>query len=280
MPKGPASTYHLSLAISRLLQRGCFRLVAAGAFTIALAGCSGSETQQGIPTGGEAASSGRPTVGSAVSPPVSGTADQNGVDSAGEWDPRSWEPTERIDRVNMTEAEREVFWEDNVARQAQGLGVDAPEVERVAWMGSRQEAAEAVASCLRESGFPEARLDVDGAIVLDNLPESQVQAYDLALFVCDARYPIDPEISQDWSRAQVGLVYDYWDEYFIPCMAAHGYPVDTSGQPSREAFVSEFYSGARAWWATDRYDALPEEDRASLVRVCPPYPSDSVLYGQ
>lgn len=273
MVQPPAPRGRSSLGVLGLLHWGCVRLGAVGAFTILLAGCSGNGTQQDTATGGQA-------TGSSVSPSVSGSTGQGGVDAAGEWDPRSWKPTERIERVAMSEAEREEFWKGNVARRAQDLGVGVPQVERVAWMGSRQEAAEAVTSCLRESGFPGARLDVDGATVLDNLPESQVPAFDLALLVCDARYPIDPEISQDWSRAQVGLVYDYWDGYFIPCMAAHGYPVDTSEQPSRESFVSEFHSGARAWWAADRYDSLPEEDRATLVGECPPYPPDSVLYGQ
>lgn len=244
---------------------------------IFVVGCSGTE-QESTPGGGGA--TGENGSGSTTSAPVSGSSDEGGVDASNEWDPRSWEPTERIERVDMTEAEREEFWEDNVARQAQELGGSAPEVERVAWMGSKQEQADAVASCLQEAGFPEVRADPGGAIALDNLPESQAEAFELASFVCFSRYPIDPEISQDWSRAQIGLVYDYWDEYFIPCMAAHGYPVDTTGQPSRESFVSEFYSGARAWWATDRYDALPEEERASLAGKCPPYPPDAVLYGQ
>lgn len=201
-----------------------------------------------------------------------------GGGSSQEWDPRSWEPAERIERVSMTEAEREQFWEDWVARHSEQFGDDAPQVERVAWMDSSVAQGEMVAACMRESGFPEARAD-EGAIVLDNLPESQREAHNLAMFVCLSSYPVDPEISQDWNQAQIGLVYDYWDEYFIPCMDAHGYSIDTSARPSRESFVAEFHSGPREWWPAHRYGGLPEEDRAALAGVCPPLPSDDVLYG-
>lgn len=77
------------------------------------------------------------------------------------------------------------------------------------------------------------------------------------------------------------MVYDYWDQYFIPCMEAQGYPIDTSNQPTREAYVAAFHTPERiSWWPSQKFDEQSLEVQKALVEVCPPYPPDEAMYGQ
>lgn len=191
-------------------------------------------------------------------------------------------PTVRIEPLVFTEAEREEFYEEARARDAEQLDVvDPPEVELVAWTQGRAEYAEAQAECLEEAGFPTVT-DGAGDFFFDpGVPNSQEDALDLASYVCGGQYPLDPVYAQDWTQEQLGLVYDYWEEYYIPCMQDQGYSVDTSDQPSREAYVAAFHTVERLdWWPNMTSANLPMEEQQRLAGVCPQYPPDSAMYGQ
>ncbi len=189
----------------------------------------------------------------------------------------------QIDPVSFTDAEREEYRQESLARFAEQAGLtDPPEgVEVIAWTQGKVENGEALAECLQEAGFP-AVSNASGGIIFDpGVPESQVKALDLADYICQGKYPLDPVYAQEWTQDQLRLVYDYWDEYFIPCMEAHGHPIDTGDQPSREAYVAAFHTPDRiSWWPNDAFRALPLEEQKSLARSCPPYPPDEAMYGQ
>lgn len=65
------------------------------------------------------------------------------------------------------------------------------------------------------------------------------------VYVCQAQYPMDPGFAQDWTDEQLGIVYDYWEQYYIPCMEAHGHPVDDTDKPSRETYIAAFHTQDR-----------------------------------
>lgn len=200
----------------------------------------------------------------------------------GEWDPEEWEPTVHIEPQRVTDAERNQHREELMARRAQEYGLESPPgVELIAWAQSMGEHADLMAECLQEAGFPAVSNGVSGTYFDPGVPESQSDALDLAYYVCDAQYPIEPRYMQDWSQAQVGLVYDYWEEYFIPCMDAHGHTIDDSHQPSREAYVAAFHTPERiGWWPNDDFQRLSLDQQRVLKDVCPPYPPDSAMYGE
>lgn len=198
------------------------------------------------------------------------------------WDPAAWEPTVRIERIGFTDAEREAYYQEMLQRYAEQSGLtDPPAVARLGWAGSRAEFGERMAACMTEAGFP-AESDGDaGVFYTPGIPASQEEASTLAMYVCEAQYPLDPALAQEWSEDQLRLVYDYWDQYFIPCMEAHGVAVSREEQPSREAYVVAFHTASRfRWWPNDALMGLPDSRRQELERSCPPYPPAAVMYGE
>jgi len=236
---------------------------AAGAVVAALTltGCAATEspTVDGSPS-------------EAASPDPSGST----------WDPANWVPTEKIEQRMTDEAERERWYEENKARHAAGYGlVDPPPVTRRGWATTKEEHERWVAQCMREHGVPAAYDEVRGGISWDTPPASQEDAYMLANWECKFTFPIDPSIFYDWTEPQLRLVYDYWDQYAIPCLEGHGITVDRSTQPSKEAWVAAFHTPERiSWWPVEESRIGLDDTRyAEITKACPEVPSDAVLYG-
>lgn len=150
----------------------------------------------------------------------------------------------------MTEEQKEA-WRKGIIESDIPAGADRllyKDPGLVKYYDSHQEVANTIVTCLEEKGF-EARADATGGIIPGSVPSSQSLGLDVALFECFAIHMPTPEISQDWTEEELGMVYDYWDEYFIPCVIDLGYGVDRSNQPTRESFVSTFFEpGKRSDW--------------------------------
>lgn len=156
-----------------------------------------------------------------------------------------------------------------------------PHVEVIAWVDSRMEHSDLIAECLREAGFP-AEAGITGGITFDpGVPAAQRDALDEAGYICRSQYPLDPQyFPEEWTDDQKGLIYDYWDEYFIPCMEAHGHSISREDQPSRESFIATLDGPEPTEWRpSTAFDYLSEEEQESLRTVCPPDPPDEHLYG-
>ncbi|RRD45665.1 hypothetical protein [Tessaracoccus sp. OH4464_COT-324] len=195
-----------------------------------------------------------------------------------QWDYRSWQPTVEIVTEETTEEERQIYYRDRLAKRAQEGGLtEIPRVDMVRWTDSESH-GEAMAECLTAAGFL-AEPDGVGVRYPEGVPEAQATALSLADYVCFAKYPLDPLYAEEWSEAQLGLLYDYWDQYFIPCMAAHGLEIDRSKQPTREAYVSSFFTNRLDWWPSDVLLARSAEQRKKYAD-CPPYPPPEVFYGR
>lgn len=194
--------------------------------------------------------------------------------SSSEWDPHSWQPTVRVEPVVMTESDKEKAYQEVTQRRAEELEIQPPTVQRVAWMANQADYDRAQATCLQEAGFP-VRTNPTGGLAFDeDIPDAQTAAFDLAMYRCDALYPLDPTRQQEWSTDQLGLIYDYWDQYYIPCMRANGHQVDTSQQPSRAAYIAAFHTPERLnWWPSRASEELREEEQERLLGLCPPLAS-------
>lgn len=216
-----------------------------------------------------------------TSPPGETAAPEAVSVGAGQWDPASWEPTVRIAPRTFTEAEREQFRVDWLASWAEARDlVEPPAVELVRWTIGNSDYGEAVGACLIEHGFAAVHDGFGGFHFPDGIPAAQDQAFALASYTCEARYTPDPGYRQDWTEDQLGLVYDYWEQYFIPCMGAHGHEISTAGMPSREAYVAAFFTPERiSWWPNDAFFGLSGEEQGRLLPACPPYPPDDIFYG-
>ncbi|QIK82792.1 hypothetical protein [Sanguibacter sp. HDW7] len=213
-------------------------------------------------------------------PTAAPTAPTGGASTSTVWDPMSWEPTVRIEPIAMTEAEKLAWRQEQITDEAHHLGYDpVPEVALVRWTTSNVDWATAVAECLTDAGFP-ATPDKYGGILSEELPEAQEAANSRAHFTCNAKYTTDPVISQEWTNEQLGLTYDYWEQYFIPCMAAHGIEVDQSKKPTREAYIAAFHTPERLdWWPNGALEALPPEKRDEIAPQCPSYVPAAFFFG-
>ena len=155
-----------------------------------------------------------------------------------------------------------------------------PQVERSGWYATSLESDRMVSTCLAEAGWPNS-VGPTGGIQIDTPPESQRSAFEAAYVTCYAQHPVDPSYTQDWTDPQLRLVYDYWDQYLIPCLEAYGYTVDTSARPSKEAFVSAFYTpGRHQWWPfADSMRGVSAERQAEVAQTCPELPPQDVFWG-
>ena len=215
-----------------------------------------------------------------------GSAGQDLADSAGatapeEWSPSRWTPPVAIQPVLTAEAEKEAAYRSALERRAQTLGItDPPRVQRRDWSASPLEVDTRVSACLNEKGW-DTSVGPLGGVEYQNIPVAQQGAWSLANYECDARHPLDPSIQQDWNPDQLRVVYAYWDQYYVPCMKAHGYVVDTSERPTLEAWAAAFNTPDRiSWWPEYHLDRhVSEEQLAELEKTCPQLPPNDVLYG-
>ena len=201
------------------------------ALALALAACSPGESD--TPQAEQDSPPPAPAVTMPLETGASESEPTSGPTVPGQWDPKSWEPTVHVSQVRLSAADREQWRTEYLAGMARDLDGSAPNVALERWVHPRAEWDSVMSGCMTDSGFA---LEVeDGSISYPAgpPPADQLSAWDLAWYECNARFTPDPDYSQDWTQEQIGLVYDYWDQYFIPCMEAHGVPVNRANQPSR-----------------------------------------------
>lgn len=242
-----------------------------------LAGCADNSDPQTPSTG----SSGAERAPSTKVDPAPTASDGAAPGQSSTWDAQAWEPAVQITPPEFSDAERQDYRQQKLENSAQVLGsTQPPEVTLIRWSEGSLEYASNMTTCLQDAGFP--AVQEGRTFYFDpGVHASQQDSLSLASYVCDGQYMMDPVYGQGWSDTQAGLVYDYWVEYYIPCMRAHGHNIQDDEKPSRESYVSSFNSGQRqSWWPNEWSQRLPAEERETMEAVCPQYPPDAVLYGQ
>ncbi|WP_216388963.1 hypothetical protein [Arcanobacterium phocae] len=199
------------------------------------------------------------------------------------WDYTSWEPTIKIVRKKMTEEEKLQWRTDWLNRNKNIEGVDPSQLNDpglVRFEPTLRDADLSVAQCLNDRGF-KAHPHPTGGIQFDPHPQSQEPALLTADWECNAMYTPEPALLTDWSEDQLSLLYDYWDQYFIPCLADHNINVDTSHKPSKQTWVSLFHTPDSISWQPDDYlvfvDRYPGGEQ--VQKDCPGMPPTDVFYG-
>ncbi len=192
------------------------------------------------------------------------------------WTMPPWHPRTPIKHRTWTEAQKQEFRTQWLKHMAETQHVsNPPKVAFVRWIGNNDPI---IPQCMTEHGFRSWELE-DGGMASDPYPPSQESAYQLAEYICYSKYTIDPKFSQEWTNDQIGLVYDYWTEYYVPCLAAHG--VTTDPAPSRQEFIATFHDvNKQTWWPIDSYAMIASKSKKDAVRkTCPQYPSDADMWG-
>lgn len=144
-----------------------------------------------------------------------------------------------------------------------------PETQRVRFVAPSEMPA-AVSACLREAGFEGSDTsDEFGPAIDTSSPRGQEEAHAIAWFVCDARYPIDPALTQPLSEAEVKYMYAYSVSVLAPCLRAEGYQI--SDPPSEQVYLESFGT-AGAWIPYAQVVPSSAEEFARLGATCPQNP--------
>lgn len=117
-------------------------------------------------------------------------------------------------------------------------------------------------ACLQEQGV-DATLAEDGSVALTALT-AQKEATDLANYVCEAMYPLDPVANLPLNDSQLAYVYWYYTGPLTACLEHNGVAVDEP--PSLAVFKQDFYSD-RFW---SPYGSIGDSDDWNLLsNKCP-----------
>ncbi|MFP7706742.1 hypothetical protein [Trueperella sp. LYQ141] len=213
---------------------------------------------------------------------VPSSASSKEVADLSKWNPHEWQPTVKVSLPVMTEEDKRAWLSSYLPELARQLDMDNPPkvAEPIRFPVTKKEASTSLAQCLVDRGFS-AESDPNGGIHYSpGVPDSQTEALNLAYYECSALYPPDPAFVTDWNEDQLSLVYDYWTQYYTPCMADAGYTVDNAKQPTKELFIEKFFTPDRVdWWPPTASMSFPLSDQWELDEHCPAYPPDEFMYG-
>ena len=131
---------------------------------------------------------------------------------------------------------------------------------------------ELLAACVNEAGFP-ARVVPDNGVLFGDIPEAQGEAQVVAIFACNARYPLDDRFRESWNEEQLRVFYDYQVNEMIPCLERFG--VVITDIPTFERFV-DTYGTAERWSPYGTvWDVIPsQEEQWEVVEACPQFPRE------
>lgn len=149
-----------------------------------------------------------------------------------------------------------------------------PEVT-VVGMVEQSDWAGAVAACMVDAGFVDTTASVGGGIDWGVFPAEQAEAQAVALYACEARYPLDPRYSMELNRSQLEYLHYYRVHVLAKCLEGAG--VKVSEPPSLQKFLDSRSSGEDWTPYSDVPDSVSETDWNELNRECPQFPDD--LYG-
>ncbi len=139
------------------------------------------------------------------------------------------------------------------------------------------DAASSFAGCMVDRGWPDYFVEKNGfgyrAIQL-----AVTDAEKLDWYECFAAYPVDSQYTLR-SQAQFDLVYDYYQDTLIPCLAENGFAVTDA--PTREEFVTTWvgWTDPLFPFVWNPYHEFPTITPPSAVaEICPPTPPDQEFY--
>lgn len=147
-------------------------------------------------------------------------------------------------------------------------GISLPDVDRVRFVSSEEYAA-VVSQCLIDQGYG-AHPNDTGGIKFDLVPEEQVEAQEVAFYVCQAKYPLDPKYVQPINDERLTWLRDYFEQVLVPCYAEHD--VTTSPVPSAQTFIESW--GTQNQWVPLRGVSIEPAQQEALEEDCPTVPDE------
>lgn len=143
-----------------------------------------------------------------------------------------------------------------------------PDVDLVRFIDP-SEWAEVMVDCLVDQGV-DAKVSNDGQGGFESQGVAgQEMSMEIARYVCDAKYPVDPSLTQPPTDAELDYLYDYFVDVLNPCLEREG--IDVIEPPSRQAFKDSLQSPDS--WSPYLAVGIPgQEEWTRLNRACPQSP--------
>ncbi|MDO8122566.1 hypothetical protein Q6346_14745 [Isoptericola sp. b490] len=156
-----------------------------------------------------------------------------------------------------------------LAQLADAYGLKNPPTVAVVREVTPDEFAQVQADCMTQFGFPQ---DASGGY---SVPNDQAEALHLAIYKCTAMFPTAAKYSVPLDEQQLELVYDYYVNTLVPCLKAHGSPVDQP--PSKQTFLGTI--GTADEYSPYASVTGDESQLQALQDACPALPPTDELYG-
>lgn len=143
-----------------------------------------------------------------------------------------------------------------------------PHVKIVKYVNYLDE-GQVLAACMRKAGYPHVAWTLMGGIVDTDVKPVDRFPVEVAIYICEAKYPDDPLELGYLSDAQEEYLYTYWSNDTVPCLRSHGAilgnlpPVGQFGEGYEDVGALNPFTHAK----------LPDGiSQAYLLATCPPYP--------
>lgn len=152
---------------------------------------------------------------------------------------------------------------------SQPLGAAQPDVEVIRFIPQSERSA-VVGKCMQEAGY-EIESSGSGSDIELSGTEAQWASQQLALYICDAQYPIDPANDLPLTDDELRYLYDYLAGSLRECLSGVGF--ETSSPPSFQAFKDQYDTDPWSPWgeaADSQSMTQPEFDE--LNAACPQVP--------
>lgn len=195
-----------------------------------------------------------------------------------------WRPSHPARVRQLSDAERMELRRSSLEREAKALNLKPmPPIPALIRFVGLDEQPKVLADCLTRGGFP-AVVAPDGSIDYPNgIPAEQAKAYGLVEFHCRAQYSLDPKYQVAFTKEQAVVIYEYFTQALVPCLASHGVK-GISSPPSQDVWVAQFLAaqeGVGAWWNPYREVPVPASntEAAKLRSECRELPPAQYLYG-
>lgn len=162
-------------------------------------------------------------------------------------------------------------WSDYLGSLARSLQIEEPPEVEVVRLVVPEERPQVLVACVGDEGFP---ADAEGN---RTFPSEQLEAFNLALYTCEARYPLDERFLQPLTEGQTREIHAYLMESAVPCLAELGYELPEP--PSIETFVGTFNTADAYTLSSVLMDqGISGLTAENILSECPEFPPSADLY--
>lgn len=134
-----------------------------------------------------------------------------------------------------------------------------------------------IVDCMKDAGFDNYQ-EMDGGLMIDTsvLTFDEMNANDVAYFVCENSIEISDSGDFAFNQKQIDYIYDYYKQFLLPCLALH--EVEVFDVPSKKDFDAGLGSWSPYLSVTLKTRPILTDDD-TLFDECPPMPPGMPDYG-